>query len=139
MKKFSLRLYLSFVVLTIVSVSASTRETTQRGGKAEPLRISFRRGSDSASVSDRVRGDEEAEYLVGARAGQQMLITVQTQPPGSVVVTVTDPDGSQVELNRNGTDRWNAKLNGDGDYQLVVKKRKHDRVASKYTMKVRIL
>jgi len=76
---------------------------------------------------------------VAARAGQQMFITVQTQPPGSVVVTVTDPDGSQVELKRNGTDRWSAKLNGDGDYQLVVKKRKPDRVASKYTMKVRIL
>lgn len=67
-----------------------------------------------------------------------MFITVQTQPPGSVVVNVTDPDGSQVGLNRKGTDRWTAKLNGDGDYQLVVKKRKHDRVASKYTLRVRI-
>jgi len=139
MKKFSLGLYFALVILTLVSVSASTRGTAQGGGKAEPLRISFRRGADSASVSDRVRGDEEAEYVVAARAGQQMFITVQTQPPGSVVVTVTDPDGSQVELNRKGTDRWSAKLSGDGDYQLVVKKRKHDRVASKYTMKVRIL
>jgi hypothetical protein len=138
MKRFSLRLCLSFAVLTLVSVSASTPATAQRGGKAEPLRISFRRGSYSASVSDRVRVDEEAEYVVAARAGQHIFITVQTQPPGSVVVTVTDPDGGQVELNRKGTDRWNAKLNGDGDYQLVVKKRKPDRVASKYTMRVRI-
>jgi hypothetical protein len=139
MKKFSLGLYFALVILTLVSVSASTWDITQGGGKAEPLRISFRPGADSASVSDRVRGDEEAEYVVAARAGQQMFIAVQTQPPGSVVVTVTDPDGSQVELNRKGTDRWSAKLSGDGDYQLVVKKRKHDRVASKYTMKVRIL
>jgi hypothetical protein len=139
MKQLKLQLCPLLASAMLVSASPWTPVTTQGGGKAEPLRISFRRGSDSASVSDRVRGDEEAEYVVAARAGQQMFITVQTQPPGSVVVAVTDPDGSQVELKRNGTDRWTARLNGDGDYQLVVKKRKHDRVASRYTMKVRIL
>jgi hypothetical protein len=58
-----------------------------------------------------VRGDEQAEYVIGARAGQQMVITIQAQPPGSVVVTVTDPDGDKVVLKRRGTDRWSATLN----------------------------
>ena len=33
-----------------------------QGGKAEPLRISFKRGAYSATISESVRGDEEAEY-----------------------------------------------------------------------------
>ena len=39
-------------------------------GGAEPLRIEFKRGAYSATISESVRGDEEAEYVLGAKQGQ---------------------------------------------------------------------
>ena len=134
---FGTRFYILPAVLAVALASVPAPATTQHGGKAEPNRISFRRGSDSASVSDRVRGDEEAEYVAAARAGQQIFITIQTQPAESLVVTVSDPENNQVTLNRKA-DKWNGSLSKDGDYQIVVQKRNPDRITSRYKMTVRI-
>jgi hypothetical protein len=38
-------------------------------GGAEPLRIEFKRGAYGTTISDSVRGDEEAEYVLGAKGG----------------------------------------------------------------------
>jgi hypothetical protein len=40
--------------------------------KAEPLRIEFKRGAYSATISESVRGDEEAEYVLAAKEGQRL-------------------------------------------------------------------
>jgi hypothetical protein len=39
----------------------------QNGGKAEPLKIEFKRGTNSTTINGVVRGDEEAEYTLTAR------------------------------------------------------------------------
>jgi len=41
----------------------------QHGGKAEPNRIEFKRGTTSTVINGTVRGDEEAEYVLAAKKG----------------------------------------------------------------------
>ena len=57
-----------FIVPLSIFISASA----QNGGKAEPRRMEFARGSNSATVHDYIRGDEEAEYVFATRQGQKL-------------------------------------------------------------------
>ena len=41
-------------------------------GGAEPLRIEFKRGAHSATISESVRDDIEADYVLGAKEGQRL-------------------------------------------------------------------
>ena len=61
------------IAAAILALTTSSPVSAQ-GGKAEPLRISFKRGAYSATLSDSVRGDEEAEYVLAAKQGQRMTI-----------------------------------------------------------------
>lgn len=105
----------------------------QRGGKAEPNRIKFARNANYGTVSGFVQGDEEAEYVFGAKGGQTIVIGITDTPKGSVEVVVTSPEGSPVEL-EDGT----ATLPADGDFLLVVKKKTASRGKSTYTVKLTI-
>src|SRR5258707_3530719 len=61
------------------------RAIAQRGGKAEPNRIEFKRGTTSTIVSGTVRGDEEAEYVLAAKKGQRLIIKLTSVPVKSAV------------------------------------------------------
>ena len=57
----------------------------QGGGKAEPLRIEFKRGTTSTTISDRVWDQVEAEYVFTARKGQRLTIKLTSVPKRSAV------------------------------------------------------
>jgi len=58
----------------LVTLFTSTGAIAQRGGKAEPNRIEFKRGTHSTTISGTVRGDEQAEYVLAAKKGQRLVI-----------------------------------------------------------------
>lgn len=45
-----------------------------QGGKAEPNRIEFKRGTTSTTINGTVRGGEEAEYVLAAKKGRRLVI-----------------------------------------------------------------
>lgn len=104
-----------------------------QGGKAEPNRIKFARNANYGTVSGSVQGDEEAEYVFGAKGGQTITVGITDTPNGSVEVVVTSPEGSPVEL-----EDGSATLPSDGDFLLVVKKKRPSRAKSTYTVKLTI-
>src|SRR3989442_12776453 len=57
----------------------------QHGGKAEPLRIEFKRGATSTTINGTVRGGEEAEYVLAAKKGQRLIIRLTSVPIKSSV------------------------------------------------------
>ena len=67
MKKIFIRAFFLWALLALASLPA----WAQRGGKAEPGRVEFKKGAFSATVSNTVRGDEQAEYVFSAGAGQK--------------------------------------------------------------------
>src|SRR5438309_10373608 len=77
----------------LLYMSAGGRATSaQHGGKAEPNRIEFKRGTHSATIDGIVRGDEQAEYVLGAKEGQTMVIKITSVPAKSSVFQVVGPD-----------------------------------------------
>jgi len=111
----------------------------QHGGKAEPRRIQFKRGAVSASITDSVRGDEEAEYVVGAKAGQTIHLAVDSTPRNSAVVSsLVKEGGSPVPLSNEGRGRWSARLDEDSDYVISLAKAHPDRTTARYRLTVEI-
>jgi hypothetical protein len=89
-----------------------------QGGKAEPLRVQFKPGSTRATLRGTVRGEEEFEYAVAARAGQWMFVEVTAAPSDSAMFMVTDPVGEDQSYHYS----WSGVLKQTGDYLISVSK-----------------
>ena len=66
--------------LLLIILFACFSAIAQRGGKAEPNRIEFRRGSSSTTVTGVVHDGEEAEYVMVAKKGQRLNIKLTSVP-----------------------------------------------------------
>src|SRR5438045_3686487 len=75
----------------------------QHGGKAEPQRIEFKRGTTSTSVSGSVRNDEQYEFVLGAKKGQRLIIKITSTPVKSSVFQILGEDQDTLGLDRKST------------------------------------
>ena len=89
-----------------------------QGGKAEPLRVQFPRGSNRATLTGNVRGDQQFEYAVEAKAGQWMLVEVTSSPRDSAIFLIKDKDGNDESYHYY----WSGTLRQTGEYLIVVTK-----------------
>lgn len=105
-------LFLLTFLLSIVPVAVA------QGGKAEPLRVQFKRGTTSAKLSGTVRGTEQFEYVVAARAGQWMFVEVTSAPSDSAIFLVNDPAGEEGAYQYY----WSGTLKQTGDYLISISK-----------------
>lgn len=69
MKKVSLLGVIALFAVTAISMFA------QNGGKAEPGRVKFARGKSQTVLTGTLSGDQEQEFVFGARQGQTVYIT----------------------------------------------------------------
>lgn len=83
-------------------------------------RVNFARGNDNAAVDGTVTGNEYRDYLLGARAGQSMSVSIMSErayfnilPPGSTGEAIYN---SSVD----GNDAVNVRLPKTGDYTIRV-------------------
>ena len=112
--------------------------TAQRGGKAEPNRIEFKRGSSSTTISDVVHNDEQAEYVLSARQGQRLTIKLTNVPAKSSCFDLKGPDGVDVGLEYDCNWNYSKVLPATGDYFLVVSRPSQAKGTSRYKMTVTI-
>lgn len=89
-----------------------------QGGKAEPLRVQFPRGSTSATFNGTVRGDQQFEYAVEAKAGQWLLVEITSTPRDSAIFLIKDSDGNDGSYHYY----WSDTLGKAGEYLIFVTK-----------------
>ena len=103
-------------------------------GGAEPLRIEFKRGAYSATISESVRGDEEAEYVLGAKQGQRLTIKLTSVPDKSSAFEFFSEDDTghphDTQLSYSGV------LPMTGDYFITVKRSAGAKGTSRYRLAV---
>src|SRR3979411_1383499 len=87
-----------FFPVLLFTLLACSGAMAQRGGKAEPNRIEFKRGTTSTTVSGTVRGDEEAEYVLAAKKGQRLIIKLASVPVKSAVFQLLGEDHDTLGL-----------------------------------------
>jgi hypothetical protein len=106
--------------------------------KADPSRISFRRGSSGARVKGSLSGRQDAEYLINAKHGQTLSLVLVSSPVGSVEPSVLDPKNKVLAIKRVGSQRWIIAIPEDGDYGLMVRRIRKQDPASIYTLDLAI-
>jgi hypothetical protein len=102
------------VVLLGGAVSAATSGEAAR-------RIHFAQGRSSAIIEDAVIRGERNRYVLGARAGQRMVVRISALEKNSAFA-ITRPDGKPLrgaEEERDVTS-WSGKLPVSGDYTITV-------------------
>jgi hypothetical protein len=110
----------------------------QHGGKAEPNRIEFKRGATSTTISDSVRGSEEAEYVLSAKKGQRLTIKISSTPLKSSVFQLLGEDQDTLGLEYAANFDVSIVLPNDGDYFINVKRSTERKGTSRYRMTITV-
>ena len=109
-----------------------------QGGKAEPNRIEFKRGTTSTTVSGTVRNDEQAEYVVSGQLGQRLIIRLTNVPAKSSCFDLKGPDGSDVGLEYDCNWSYSKVLQATGDFFITVARPSQRRGTSRYKLTVTV-
>lgn len=127
--------FLPVLLFTLLGCSAAM---AQGGGKAEPNRIEFKRGATSTTINGTVRGDEQAEYVLGAKQGQKLIIKLTSVPAKSSVFQLLGPDNDTLGLEFDANWDYSGKLPKTGDYLITVARPTQSKGASKYKLTVTV-
>src|SRR5262249_10691289 len=111
---------------------------SQRGGKAEPNRIEFKRGASSTTIKGVVRGDEQAEYVLSAKKGQRLTIKITSVPLKSSVFQLLVEANDTLGLEHDANFDVSIELPKDGDYFIDVKRPTSAKGTSRYKMTITI-
>jgi hypothetical protein len=122
----------------LLVVASAIAAFAQRGGKAEPNPIEFKRGTSSTTISDVVHNDEQAEYVLSAKQGQRLTIKLTNAPAKSSCFDLKGPDGVDVGLEYDCNWNYSKVLPVTGDYFLVVSRPSQAKGTSRYKMTVTI-
>ncbi len=124
----------SFLLL----LSAGALALAQRGGKAEPLRIEFKRGATSTTINGVVHGSEEAEYVLAAKKGQRLVIKLTSVPVKSSVFQLLGEDNDTLGLEHDANFDYSGVLPKTGDYFITVSRPTEAKGTSRYRLTVTI-
>jgi hypothetical protein len=120
----------------LITLFACSATIAQRGGKAEPNQIEFKRGTTSTIVSGTVRGDEEAEYVLAAKKGQRLIIKLTSVPVKSSVFQLLGPDNDTLGLEFDANHNYSGVLPKTGDYFITVTRPGQSKGSSRYKLTV---
>ena len=123
-----------FVLLVLGTGSA----VAQHGGKAEPNRIEFKRGTTSTTISGVVHGDEQAEYVFSAKQGQRLIIKLSNTPAKSSCFNLTGPEGADMGLEFDCNWNYSKPLPTTGDYLIVVSRPATAKGTSRFRLTVTV-
>ena len=65
----------SIILMFMVIAFSAITSFAQGGGKAEPGRVKFQKGKTMTTLTGSLSGDQEQEFVFGARKGQKVYVT----------------------------------------------------------------
>jgi hypothetical protein len=137
-KELLLKVFGTIVPTAVLVLLACSAAMAQGGGKAEPNRIEFKRGTTRTTISGTVRGDEQAEYVLGAKKGQRLIIKLTSVPVKSSVFQLLGPENDTLGLELDSNWDYSGTLPKTGDYFITVARPTESKGTSRYKMTVSI-
>jgi hypothetical protein len=122
----------------LLVLSTGGAALAQRGGKAEPNRIEFKRGTTSTTISGTVRGDEQAEYVLAAKKGQLLIIKLTSVPVKSSVFQLLGEGNDTLGLEYDANFNYSGVLPKTGDYFINVKRPTESKGTSRYRLTITV-
>jgi hypothetical protein len=113
-------------LITCLLLSLSLNLVAQGGGSlsapaGKTKRVRFARGRTTAILKGAVVRGTQDRYILGARAGQTMIVHVSSREKNAVF-TILDPGGTALAGTDDGLDAmdWTGELPLSGDYSIWV-------------------
>lgn len=105
--------------IVALAVTATTMPTIAQA-PIRTERIQFARGATSATIRGAIRGYDTVDYVIGARAGQSMSVSLQTSST-SAYFNVLPPRSEEAIFNGSikGA-KFGGRLKDSGDYRVRV-------------------
>lgn len=125
-------------IATLILILIACAAAVAQGGKAEPNRIEFKRGTISRIISGIVRGDEEAEYVLSAKKGQRLIIKLTSVPAKSSVFQLLGEDNDTLGLEYDANFDYSGVLPKSGDYFITVARPTKAKGTSRYKLVVTV-
>jgi len=82
-------------------------------------RLRFPAGQSSTSIDSAVIRGEMDRYILGAKAGQSMKVTI-TSLEYNAAFQISKPDGGEVPGATSDASKWSGTLPVSGDYVITV-------------------
>lgn len=140
MRKLQIQFLVTTFAFLLFGFGAASKAFAQNGGKAEPNRISFKKGAASATVSGNLKQGVTAEYVFGAKKGQTIRVKIVSTPKGKFhIFKVMGAEGVEYssDLDINYDETFVAP--DTGDYMVWVDLRPTDKVRqAKYALTVTV-
>lgn len=113
-------------LIACLLISLSVDLLAQGGGNiaapsGKTQRVRFARGRTTAILKGAVVRGTQDRYILGARAGQTMIVHV-TSREKNAVFSILDPNGTALEGTDEGLDAvdWTGELPLSGDYSIWI-------------------
>jgi hypothetical protein len=128
----------SILATTFLILLTVTHSLAQGGGKAEPRRIEFTRGTNATTINDKIRDDQEAEYVLAAKKGQRLTIKLTSVPSRSSVFDLKAPGNADLGLEFDANYTFDKVLPVSGDYFITVVRPTSAKGGSSYRLVITI-
>lgn len=124
------------IILTIICVAfLASSIYAQGGGKAEPGRVKFAKGKSMATLTGSLSGDQQQEFVFGARQGQTVYITNSDSMRFAYRVFNDDVSYESVEL---AEPTLEFVVPTTGDYMLFVRRASNSTRKAKFSITLSI-
>ena len=105
-------------LLTVLAMLLATLPATMAA--ADTTTVRFRAGDDNASYSGRIRGDETARFLIDARGGQRMQVSLRADNPQAYFNVLPPGSREALFIGSSEGDRFSGTLPQTGRYVVEV-------------------
>ena len=86
----------------------------------ETKRVQFARGASSATLKGALKGDAIHDYVLGAKAGQTMQVTLETSSTSAYFNVLPPGSEAAIFIGSTSGNEWSGTLPADGDYRVRV-------------------
>jgi hypothetical protein len=132
-------------LLAVASLAALlTQAATASYAAADPgirqERVQFAKGASSAVIAGKIKGDADVDYLVRARAGQTLSVTLKESNPQNYFNILPPGTDMAMFVGSDGAD-FTRVLPADGDYTIrvyLMRPAARRNEASDYTLSVTV-
>lgn len=104
-------------------ITAAWLAAVTLGADAADIRqetVQFAKGSTQATIQARIKGDADVDYLVRAKAGQQMTVTLKTNNPMNYFNVLPPGADEALFVGQDGSGHFEGVLPKDGEYAIRV-------------------
>ena len=108
------KLLMALGVALLVSAAAAADDTRTE-------RVQFKKGATSATVEDTIKGYQSVDYVLGARAGQSMNVSMATDNSANYFnILAPGKNDEAMFIGSTSGNQFEGKLPASGDYKIRV-------------------